>query len=79
MKGDTPYIPAWVYQRPTFSKYLNLGQIEVDPIFGREKKQNLGSLPANIQEMKLVEDLLDIMLGFDGEYVKKNSNNQYII
>ena len=42
MKADTPYIPAWVYQRPTFSKFLSLGQIEVDPVFGRERKQQLG-------------------------------------
>ena len=63
MKGDTPYIPAWVYQRPTFSKFLNLGQIEIS---GREKRQNLGSMPVNIQEMKLIEDILDVMLGFDG-------------
>jgi len=27
MKADTPYIPSWVYQRPTFSKFLNLQQI----------------------------------------------------
>jgi len=27
MKADTPYIPAWVYQRPTFSKFLNLQQV----------------------------------------------------
>lgn len=48
MKADTPYIPAWVYQRPTFSKFLNLGQIEVDPVFGNKKKE-LGSEPVNIQ------------------------------
>lgn len=66
MKADTPYIPAWVYQRPTFSKFLNLGQIEVDPMFGRERKLQLGSQPANIQEMRLVEDILDVMLGFEG-------------
>ena len=49
MKADTPYIPAWVYKRPTFSKFLNLGQIEIDPILGRDRKQQLGSQPANIQ------------------------------
>ena len=64
MKADTPYIPAWVYQRPAFSKFLSLGQIDVDPVFGRERKQQLGSQPANIQEMRLVEDILDVMLGF---------------
>ena len=77
MKADTPYIPAWVYQRPTFSKFLNLGQIEVDPLFGRDRKQQLGSQPVNIQEMRLVEDILDVMLGFDGEYIKKDSRGVY--
>lgn len=38
MKADTPYIPAWVYHRPTFSKFLNIGQIEIDPMFGNKKK-----------------------------------------
>lgn len=46
MKADTPYIPQWVYQRPTFSKFLNLQQIEVEPMF---PKQQLGLQPANIQ------------------------------
>jgi hypothetical protein len=78
MKSDTPYIPAWVYQRPTFSKFLNLN-IEVDSMYGREKKQSLGSLPANVQEMRIIEDILDVMLGFDGEYIKKNSSNQFMI
>lgn len=27
--------------------------------------------------MKLIEDILDVMLGFDGEYIKKNSSGSY--
>lgn len=76
MKADTPYIPAWVYQRPTFSKFLSLQQAEVDPMF---PKQQLGLQPANIQEMKLVEDILDVMLSFDGEYIKRNARGDYAV
>lgn len=79
MRADTPYIPSWVYQRPAFSKYLNLGQISIDPVFGNQRKQQLGSLPVQNQEILLIEDILDIMLGVDGVYIKKNSHNQYII
>ena len=46
MKADTPYIPAWVYQRPTFSKFLNIQQVEIDSTY---PKQQLGLQPANIQ------------------------------
>lgn len=49
MKADTPYIPAWVYQRPTFSKFLNLNQVEIDPTFGRDPKNQLGFQASNIQ------------------------------
>lgn len=49
MKADTPFIPSWIYQRPTFSKFLNLQQIEIDSTFGRDVKQQLGSLPPSVQ------------------------------
>jgi hypothetical protein len=42
-------------------------------------KQQLGLQPANIQEMKLVEDILDVMLSFDGEYIKRNIRGEYVI
>lgn len=51
----------------------------MDPTFGKDMKQQLGSLPSNVQEMKLVEDLLDVMLSFDGEYIRKNSQGVYTL
>lgn len=29
--------------------------------------------------MKLVEDILDVMLSFDGEYIKRNMRGEYVI
>lgn len=69
MKSDIPYIPAWLYQRPTFAKFLNISQPQLDPIF---PKQQLGTQPATAQQLKLIEDILDVMLGYDGEYIKRN-------
>lgn len=78
MKADTPYIPEWVYHRSTFSKFLKVNAGE-ETYSRNDKSKQLGLNPPSVQEMKLVEDLLDVMLGFDGEYIKRDSNWNFVL
>ena len=64
MKANTPEIPKWVYHRDSFSKYMVLGD-KNQPINRMEvEKKTLSNEQPNVQEMLLVEDILDVMLGF---------------
>lgn len=81
IKANVPYIPEWVFKRNSFNKFskLNLSNNEnINSSNVREKKM-LKSFPPEIQESLLIEDILDIMLGFEGVYIKKRANLQFVI
>ena len=50
-------LPSWLFERPSFAKFSK--NIE-EPY----PKRTLRANPVEIQEMLIVEDLLDIMLGY---------------
>jgi len=77
-----PYIPEWVFKRNSFNKFSSVKygkDNESNNSVVREKKM-LKSFTPEKQELLLVEDILDVMLGFDGVYIKKHRTlNQFVI
>ena len=47
MKVDTPYIPEWVYHRPTFSKFIK--PAEPEESFSQSRQQQLGLSSPSLQ------------------------------
>ena len=72
IKANVPYIPEWVYKKQQYGKLGNPRIEEVDTV----RKKNLNEFTPEAQERILIEDILDIMLGFEGVYIKKRSNRQ---
>jgi hypothetical protein len=52
-------LPSWIFQKPSFGKFLRPDSADPTP-----SRRTLRSNPPEVQEMLLVEDLLDVMLGF---------------
>jgi gamma-tubulin complex component 2 len=77
IKANVPYFPEWVFKRNAFNKFSQPSRQETESM--REKKL-LKSFPPEVQEILLVEDILDIMMGFDGVYIKKHKTlHQFVI
>ena len=71
MKANVPFIPDWMYNRPAMSKRLTTTH-DNQPI-KRDEKKLLSSFSKPVQEWLLIEDLLDVMLGFEGVYIKRRA------
>jgi len=70
-------LPEWLYDRPTFSKFL--GKPQSTELTTAEKR-NLRSSPEDFQEALLIEDILDVSMGFEGSYVKRRPGGSlYVI
>lgn len=79
MKASVPFIPDWVYLRPTIAKHMNLssdGVMTRTEIGRKDDRKLLSSFNLQVQEWYLVEDMLDIMLGFEGTYIKKRGEGK---
>lgn len=69
-------LPEWLYDRPTFSKFL--GREQSAEITTAEKR-NLRSNPGALQEALLIEDILDVSMGFEGSYVKRRPGGSLFV
>jgi gamma-tubulin complex component 2 len=80
MKSTVPFIPEWVYLRPTIAKHMQLASDGLGLSKGeqgrRDDKKLLSSFSLQAQEWYLIEDILDIMLGFEGVYIKKRGEGR---
>ena len=61
-------LPEWLYDRPTFSKFLGRQQ---SAQLTTAQKRNLRSNPPDLQQALLIEDILDVSMGFEGSYIKR--------
>lgn len=80
MKANVPFIPDWMYLRPTIAKYMQLSSDGLGLGRGeqarRDDKKLLSNFPTQVQEWYLIEDVLDIMMGFEGVYIKKRGEGR---
>lgn len=79
MKAGVPFIPDWVYLRPTIGKHMTLaseGAVARAEMARKEDRKLLSGFNLQAQEWYLVEDILDVMLGFEGVFIKKRGEGK---
>ncbi len=66
-------LPAWMFKKQSFCKFMKRDSVESVVM----ERRNLRSHPAEMQECMLVQDLIDLNLGFQGTYIKRRPGSNY--
>ena len=68
-------LSPWLFQKPSFAKYT----VSASPNLTASSRKSLRSSPPELQEALLVEDLLDVMIGFEGAFIKRKPGTPYYV
>ncbi|EAR93549.3 Spc97/Spc98 family protein (macronuclear) [Tetrahymena thermophila SB210] len=78
-KSHIPFMPTWT--EPTdFSSFLTATNTQIayqekqQLLNKTQEKKNLGAMSPQLQELYLIEDLLFVMTGIEGNYIKKKAD-----
>ena len=78
VKAHVPLLPEWLFKRPHLTRDpLLISQVKPTGISSLKRRQGidypktLGSTSVESQEQYLLQDLLYIMIGIDGTYIKR--------
>lgn len=69
-------LPQWLYQRPSFTKFLKT-EPGVESVV--VERRTLRSNPPDLQEALLIEDILDVSMGFEGNYIKRRPGGSLFV
>jgi len=79
IKSSVPLLPDWLFKRPHLSKDPMLLYQPKNPSTGQLKRKplsidlpkTLGSVSLELQEQYLLQDLLYVLIGVDGNYIRR--------
>lgn len=76
LPANSLQLPQWLYQRSSFSKFLK-AESGVESVV--MERRTLRSNPPDLQEALLVEDILDVSMGFEGNYIKRRPGGSLFV